>query len=209
MNNNKIVEFYNNFLPYLMNQDNNARVNYVKTELGSIVKPDMSVLDLGCGIGTTSKFMAQLDAKVTAVDISPVLIEYARLNSSHKNISYVTGDISNLKIDKKFDIISIVDAYEHVPRGNIIGLLKTIDIHAHDNTIVYINIPDERFQKEAQKYIPEKLQIIDEAHSISAILDVFRAIEFEVSKINVYGIDAKYQYNSFIFMRKDKFLWQK
>lgn len=218
---NNIATYYDSLLPELSQLDGNHRLSHVKTELGSIIKPGMSVLDLGCGTGYTSKFMAQLGAKVTAVDIAPKLIEWAEKNNSHKNAQYLVGDITEMKIEwafakwrpTTFDIITIIDAYEHLPRGRIIQLLKTIDIHSRENTIVYLNIPDERFQKAARKNIPEKLQIIDEAYSISNILDVFRSINFETIKINIYGIDTANQYNSFVFIRKNRlegnYLWWK
>ena len=106
----KIIEFYNNFLPHLKQDHagNNQRLAKVKTKLSQLVKKDMTILDIGCGTGITSKFMAQLGGKVMAVDIAPKLIEYAKKESKHKNIKYICQDVTTLDLKKTFDLIVIV-----------------------------------------------------------------------------------------------------
>ncbi len=46
------------------------------------------VLDLGCGFGTYSGYLADRGSKVTAVDISRKMIDKARLENYHHNIEY-------------------------------------------------------------------------------------------------------------------------
>jgi 2-polyprenyl-3-methyl-5-hydroxy-6-metoxy-1,4-benzoquinol methylase len=204
-NRNRIAEYYNIALPQL--KKDTDRLGIIKVKLGSIVKSGETILDLGCGSGITSKFMAQLGAKVTAVDISPKLIEYARENNAHKNVNYFCADITEPEpggknSDKKFDGIVMVDVFEHLPRLNIQSFVLTIERHSSDHTWLFLNIPDGRYQAAAQKHIPEKLQIIDESYSINELLTMFDAIDFDVLDINIYGIESPCQYNTFLFQRK-------
>ena len=203
-----VADYYDNLLPQL--KKDTDRLGIVKVKLGSIVKRGENILDIGCGTGFTSKFMAQLGAKVTAVDISPKLIEYAKKNSMHKNVEYYEGDITEIDFTrdyignpKQFDGIVLVDVFEHVPRTDIDKLIANIDRHSTDHTWLFLNIPDERFQIAARQYIPEKLQIIDEDYSIGWLIEKFKAISYEVLEINIYGIEAPCQYNTFLFQRKD------
>jgi len=215
VNTTDVVTFYDNFLEHLK-QDHyrdNQRLSRVKVKLGSIVKSGMTVLDLGCGTGLTSKFMATLGARVTAVDISPKLIEFAKENSAHKNIEYVNADITELNLDRKFDGITLVDVFEHVHpdkdrnTGALHGIMKLIDVinrHATDKAWVFINIPDSRYQEVAHQLIPNRLQIIDKGYEITTLLNWFGAIQFEPVEIDIYGIDVLYQYNSILFKRKSE-----
>ena len=73
--------------------------------------PSTSVLDVGCGVATTAIEIAKrFGSRVTAVDISPVMLERAQANSASSKIgSLVTvqrGDILQLDHDdNSFDVV--------------------------------------------------------------------------------------------------------
>jgi ubiquinone/menaquinone biosynthesis C-methylase UbiE len=202
----EITDYYDNKLPYFMNdvKYQNPRHSRIKTTVSGIVKRDSKVLELGCGIGILSKFMAQLGAKVTAVDISPKLIEYAVTNMSHKNITYINQDVTTINYGEKYDIIVLADVFEHIRLGDIDKLMRVIKNHSQENTIVYLNIPDGRFQSFIKEKYPDKLQIVDESWSLLEILSQFTAISFTPAKIDMYGIDVAYQYLEIIFITDEK-----
>jgi len=161
----------------------------------------MPGLDLGCGTGVTTKHIAELGAKVTGVDLSPKLIEFAKANSAHENAEYQVGDITKVDLGKKkFDVICLCDIMEHIPREKIPDLLKNIKRYANMNTIIYLNIPDARLQVFMHGKLPDRLQIVDEAYSIEEILVWFNKIKFEAIKIKIYGVDLPMQYVSFTFI---------
>lgn len=201
----KIVDYYDAFLPHLAHDHvvENKRHNRAKVKLGTLIHRGDNVLDLGCGTGLTSKFMAQLGAKVTAVDISPKLIEFAKANSAHENVEYFVSDITEYDTSKQYDAIVLVDVFEHVLNADISRLMKTIANHSSSDTWIFLNIPDERYQKAAQERVPERLQIEDNGYSIAEIQALFRGIGYEIVDISIYGIDADCQYNMFVFRRKE------
>jgi cyclopropane fatty-acyl-phospholipid synthase-like methyltransferase len=81
----------------------------IPTELKEIVvvhKPKTS-LELGCGLGIFSGFMASQGIKATGVDFSSVAIEKAnkRVANYSDKPEYIVGDVTDLKeIDKQFDV---------------------------------------------------------------------------------------------------------
>jgi len=201
----EIETYYDNFLSHLKYDSirPNPRHIRIKNDLKNIIKEGMKVLDLGCGTGITTKYIAELGAKVTGVDLSPKLIEFAKENSDHKNAEYLVGDITIVDLGKKkFDAICLIDIMEHIPIEKIPKLIENIERYSHKNTIIYLNIPDARLQSWMKKNKPGRLQIIDEGYSITNILDWFKSIDFEVINIKVYGIDFPLQYNSYIFVKK-------
>jgi len=98
-----IRNYYNKFLSHLKYDHirENPRHIKIKKDLSGIIKKDMRVLDLGCGTGITTRYIAELGAKVIGVDLSPKLIEFAKVNSVHENAEYRVGDITTVDIGKK------------------------------------------------------------------------------------------------------------
>jgi len=179
------------------------RHSVIKTRLGKIVKREMAIIEPGCGAGIISRFMGQLGATVTAIDISPKLIEYARKYSAHKNVQYLVGDVTEqLGHYANFDGIVLIDVFEHIPRQHIPDLMQRIEEWSHDKTWIYLNIPDGRYQDAAHKYIPARLQLVDEGYSIAEILALFENIGYAPTDISIYGIEAICQYNSFILKKR-------
>jgi ubiquinone/menaquinone biosynthesis C-methylase UbiE len=83
--------------------------NRIPKELKGIVElhnPKTS-LELGCGLGIFSSFMASQGIKATGIDFSSVAIEKARkrvANNTDKP-EYIVSDVTNLKeIEKQFDV---------------------------------------------------------------------------------------------------------
>jgi SAM-dependent methyltransferase len=197
----EITEYYDNKLPYFKYdiEYQNPRHNRIKTSLSGIVKRDSKVLELGCGIGVISKFMAQLGAHVTAVDLSPKVIEYAQANMSHKNIEYVNQDITDMMPATAYDVIVLADVFEHIPCEKINKLMKVIKTASNEKTVIYLNIPDGRFQSYMKQNHNESLQIVDEVYHIPEILVTFGTIGYTATRIEMYGIDVVYQYNEVLF----------
>jgi len=202
----KEASYYDNFLEYLKNDHKreNPRHIHVKKTLERLLRTNMEILDIGCGTGISSYYMASKGAKVTAVDLSKKLIEFARKNSYHDNITYIVEDATNLNLMKTFDLITIIDSMEHIPKDRIESFFQVLKKHSSTDTMIYLNIPDGRYQEFMKNNYPQRLQIVDEDYQPEFLLQNFRRIGFEVVFMNIYGLDLPYQYNEFIFISKEK-----
>lgn len=204
---NEIKAYYDNFLDKLKkdHERENPRHTRVKQALKNIIKPDMKVLDIGCGTGLTTIFMGEIGAEVIGVDISDKLIEFARLHSLHlPNVDYLVEDIIQLFLNEKFDAITIIDSLEHLPRHDFNSFLDIIVKYSSKNTIIYLNIPDSRYQRYMQARHPERLQIIDEDYNPDFLITNFKKIGFEVYQYSIYGLDVPVQYNEYLFMTEQR-----
>jgi SAM-dependent methyltransferase len=56
--------------------------------LSGHLKPEMTVLELGCGTGYFTRELARSGADIVAIDVSPELLEIARTNCSAPNVRY-------------------------------------------------------------------------------------------------------------------------
>ena len=86
--------------------------------INKYVKTANSILDLGCGPGWLSIFLAQMGFKVAGYDISPAMISVAkeRAKSLKLDVSYGAADIESTLIKSEInrhDLVIIYDALHH------------------------------------------------------------------------------------------------
>jgi len=200
------VRYYNDRVSSCISKhfrSNNGRHRIIKESLSRIVDVGMSVLDVGCGIGVTSRHMASLGASVIAVDQSDKLIEFATKSSVGENIIYFAEDICDFKLEVRFDVVVFSDVIEHIiPEYAHDAITNIIKNNTHENTVIYVNIPDKNFLDFVRDNKPELLQIIDNGYSISEIVGMFGEGGFVPTKINLYGLDTRVQYNEYVFCKK-------
>ncbi len=96
--------------------------DYLKEIINSrTVKPG-SALDLGCGTGVKSIFLARKGFKVTGVDISKKAIDYAKENAKEAGVEvkFFAADATDLSFlgDEKFDFILDWANLHGIPEDN-------------------------------------------------------------------------------------------
>jgi len=70
----------------------------------ALLRPDMEVVELGCGTGSTALVHAPYVRHIRAIDVSPRMIEIARGKAGASGIENVTFEVSSidaLKVDKE------------------------------------------------------------------------------------------------------------
>lgn len=78
----------------------------------------INVLDVGCGVGTLAFYLAKKGYAVDAFDISSSAIAICKefkAFSGMRNIRFYNQDVSNLKTDKRYDIVLCTEVIEHIP----------------------------------------------------------------------------------------------
>ncbi|WP_353642606.1 methyltransferase domain-containing protein [Mesorhizobium sp. WSM2239] len=71
------------------------------------LKQGRSVLELGCGYGRIANRLAEKGARVTGLDISPILLKKAEADAAERgvNVQYVLGDMRSLPWKDQFDAV--------------------------------------------------------------------------------------------------------
>jgi len=87
-----------------------------------------TALDLGCGFGRTTSWMAERYEKVFATDISSVVIDEARKNlQSHGNIEFCVNEADALPPSiaaESLDLAYIFTVFQHIHRDFAAGILR-------------------------------------------------------------------------------------
>src|SRR2546421_11047927 len=79
------------------------------------LRPEMTLLDVGCGPGTITNDLAALVAAVTAVEVSDPVLNLARDGVDRPNVSFVVSDVPELAFDD--DTFDVVHAHQVLQHG--------------------------------------------------------------------------------------------
>lgn len=79
---------------------------------------DAKVLEVACGTGYWTQFIAPVAAHVLAIDVAPETLAIARSRISAQEVMFLTGDAYALPIDNgKFDVAFAGFWFSHVPKA--------------------------------------------------------------------------------------------
>jgi ubiquinone/menaquinone biosynthesis C-methylase UbiE len=165
------------------------------------LSPGRTAIDLGCGTGITTIYMARQGVEVVGVDIADKLIEYAKKENSNKNTSYICADITELEIGKRFDIVAIVDVMEHIQPDLMMEFMAAINRLCHQRTLVYLNIPISGFTDWGRDRFDH--QIIESAIPIATVLGFFDAAGLVPVSVESMGLGSPFEYYECVFATKE------
>lgn len=87
----------------------------LERELGPAPWPDIRGLDVGCGPGTITAYLAKRAGSFVGVDIDAEAVALARRRFRYSNIEFIRNDSPRLPFeDGAFDVIIVNHVYEHV-----------------------------------------------------------------------------------------------
>ncbi|MFC1977694.1 methyltransferase domain-containing protein [Chloroflexota bacterium] len=89
--------------------------------------PPGKALDLACGTGRNSLFLAEKGYEVTAIDISPAAIKVAENKALAKGlkINWIVADLDSFKISGQYDVIS---NFFHVNMKIVPDMINSLNI---------------------------------------------------------------------------------
>ncbi|MDQ6786503.1 MAG: class I SAM-dependent methyltransferase [Acidobacteriota bacterium] len=122
----KVREDFDTIAPFQKEKwDRNSHYNDFLLE--NLPRNCQHILEIGCGIGTLSRLLAERSKNVTAIDLSPKTIEIAQnLSTSYTNIDFQVADVLEAKfLDEHFDAIVSVATLHHVPLQQVLPKLKS------------------------------------------------------------------------------------
>jgi 2-polyprenyl-3-methyl-5-hydroxy-6-metoxy-1,4-benzoquinol methylase len=122
------------------------------------------ILEIGCGIGATTWRMARAwpHAEVIGADVSPLSIKTARSCFHRVNLAYVEGMIEPGALKGKFDLVVLMDVYEHVPLSERPSLHAVLDSLLSEESRVFLSFPTPTLQNFGRLHDASGMQPIDE-----------------------------------------------
>ena len=116
---------------------------YIKEIFNKYNKRPLDILEMACGTGSLSHFIANDGYKLTCFDISDDMlsIAYDKL-IRYKNVKILKQDMTNFRINKKFDtVISICDSINYIlDREELLKTFTNVYNHLKEDGIFIFDI---------------------------------------------------------------------
>ncbi len=206
MNNDKIKDFYNDFVNYQTRSGINERIYTLYKKMLSLnLNSSSNVLELGCGIGVMTRLLSNTvkHGYIEAVDLSDKSIELAKSAVKKNNIFFFTGDVVYyVPKKKKYDFITLFDVIEHIPIDRHSDLFRNLAAIADDDTRIIINIPNPGFIEYLKKNDPASLQIVDQPIPLQAIVDNSEKSGLQIVNFNTYSIWVENDYQFMVIQKR-------
>jgi SAM-dependent methyltransferase len=209
MNNEHIVEYYDDFIAEQVDSAINERIYHLyKLLLRFGLKPSSNVLELGSGIGAMTFLLSKYvkSGRIEAVDLSPKSIDFAKQRIKRTNISFECNDVVYYQPSiKDIDFITLFDIIEHIPiekHGDLFNNLKQISC---ESTKILINIPNPAYIEFDRINNPQTLQIIDQPIPLITILENLEKNGLALTFFNTHSIWVENDYQFFVVEKKKEF----
>jgi SAM-dependent methyltransferase len=101
-----------------------------------------TVLDMTCGTGSQVFYLTERGYKVVGSDFSPALIGIARNKADRagKNITFIDGDMRELRVGKFDAVITIFNAIGHLTKADFEKALQNIHANLKDGGVYIFDI---------------------------------------------------------------------
>lgn len=128
---------------------------YVKSLEGRVSGKNPTMLHLGCGAGGHD-FHFKEYFTVTGVDLSDGMLSIA--STTNSEIVYIKGDMRNVELGKKFDVVAIPDSIAYMRSfEDLTATLKTAKKHLQpDGVLLVVAHIKEEFKNNNFAYTGEK-----------------------------------------------------
>lgn len=122
--------------------------HHLKTvTIQSLALPDSSmvVLDVGCGSGVVSNFLAQHAHFVHAVDSNKLAIKFAKNQFQRDNLKFYSGFVEEINFANDiFDIIYCLEFIEHLNWHKVIDLFRSLTRFLKSGGKIFLTTPNYR-----------------------------------------------------------------
>ncbi len=148
------------------------------------------VLEIGCGVGATSWRMARAwpSADVTGTDFSRGSIEVAKACFRRPNLDYRAGRLAELGLTGAFDLILMMDVYEHIAPSERPALQAELSRLLSPESRLLLMVPTPAHQAWLREHDPAGLQPVDEDIHPADILRLGEAVGARLLHYREVGI---------------------
>jgi 2-polyprenyl-3-methyl-5-hydroxy-6-metoxy-1,4-benzoquinol methylase len=166
-------------------------------------RKDVKFLDVGCGAGSSSWFLAREGFSVAAIDSSPAAMERLRLRLKDENLEAFLGcgDITQLEFKPDyFDCVIDISSLCYLHKDKIEAMMKQLYAVLKPNGRIFSLTPTDNCSKTVFNYtadglnIPARFQTADEAiKNFKSFKDVnLHEYNYDIDRghISLWVIDA-------------------
>ena len=143
-----------------------------------------NIIEIGCGVGYICARMKKEwpKARVVGIDISSDSVKKAKEIFSSTGIEFIKGNITDVIPKGKFDLIVLMDVYEHIELTQRKKLHNFLNKYLSSRGRIFLSFPTPEYLDYLKKNNPEKIQPVDE----KVTLDDMNILAKETSSMLFY-----------------------
>lgn len=134
-----------------------------------------TLLEVGCGVGETTARLCAVrpGLRAVGVDISPTNVRTAQqLFGESLGASFTVSDLSEPVPGGPFDVVTLFDVYEHIPRSERAIFHRHLRQAMSPRSRLILTCPSFLHQNHLRQHQPDGLQIVDETIGAAEILQL-------------------------------------
>jgi SAM-dependent methyltransferase len=130
------------------------------------------VLEIGCAVGDICWRMNRVwpGTDVVGLDVSGKSIEIATRLFAEPGITFVQGTVTAAPLSGSFDVIVMLDVYEHIPKGDRLAVHAALKRLLSDDGQIVLSFPTPQHLAWLREHQPDQIQPVDEDISPEVIL---------------------------------------
>ncbi len=162
-------------------------INFIENKFGK--KKFDTILEVGCGVGASSKYLEGLYNNYIGIDYSKEFIELANQRYSKANVEYYCSNIKELKIEKVPDLILGIGVLHHISdiKKAVVGLQK---LSTNKTIYAFIEPNSENFIIQMMRVIRTK---VDSSYSTDQIFFSRKELEAIFAENGFNSVTTKYE----------------
>lgn len=155
----------------------------------AMLKPNSSIIDIGCGAGVKTLYLMEKGHNVLGLDFSEELISIARENTP--NGVFVVQDITEpLKFDGLVDGLFAQAVLLHIPKNKILNVLRNLFLALKQDGLLYLAVKEQRPGQTEEEIVVEDdygylYQRFFSYYTVSELKAYFHRLGMEVVHHNV------------------------
>lgn len=190
----EVKKAYNIWAAQYDTNDNKTRDLEARSLRGALSQIDFQTcLEIGCGTGKNTEWLAAKSTHLTAVDLSEEMLEIAKQKNIADNVEFQLADINNdwTFTDRQYDLITFSLVLEHIE--NLNNIFKKTSKAIKPGGLVYIGElhPFKQYAGSKARFDTESVQETVNCfnHNISDFTQSAIENGFELVHINEYFDD--------------------
>ncbi|MFH0852542.1 MAG: class I SAM-dependent methyltransferase [bacterium] len=111
-----------------------------------------SLLDIGCGEG---RFLCEINQKIpgkglAGIDPSERSVSFAK--AFNPGLEFICGNIQTVNLQKKFDVITLIEVLEHIRPEETLNFLKALRDHMDNSGFLMLSVPSDNMELNPKHY---------------------------------------------------------
>ncbi|UCH85563.1 MAG: methyltransferase domain-containing protein [Candidatus Latescibacterota bacterium] len=199
-----VKRFYEGFADNVLLEDFrrfNLRQDAVRRLCRRFIPNGSRVLEVGCGVGIISKYIASLGCRVVGLDLSENNIRIAEAYAGTGDCEFKVFDViagaAELPSFGIFDVILLPDVIEHIPKNHYPSLFEALEARLTDEGKILLTFPSPQYQRHLKAKHPDRLQVVDETVELT---DITESTSLRPQYFSSCDVWEKNQYNHVVLI---------